>query len=100
MAEYVSDAAITVKLVNNYVSILGEVRAPGRYPIYKEQMNIFQAIAMAGGMTPFAAVNKIKIVRRKGEELEAYSFKFSDIEKGENLGQNIVLRSGDIVVVP
>ena len=51
-----------------------------------------------------ASVKKLcrncKIVRRKGKELEAYSFRFSDIEDGENLEQNIVLRSGDIVVVP
>ena len=36
LKSYVADAAVTVKMVNNYVSLIGEVQRPGRYPIYKE----------------------------------------------------------------
>jgi polysaccharide export outer membrane protein len=63
LADYVSDAGVTVKLVNNYISILGEVNLPGRYPIYKEHMNIFQAIAMASDLDDYANRYKVKIVR-------------------------------------
>ena len=51
-------------------------------------------------MTPYAAANKIKILRREGGKLTAIPFKYGDIEKGENLQQNIILQSGDIVLVP
>ena len=102
LSKYIPDPVVTVsmrQLSGNKIYVVGKVARPGEY-VANSYVDVVQAIAMAGGMTPFAAVNKIKIVRRKGEELEAYSFRFSDIEDGENLEQNIVLRSGDIVVVP
>ena len=60
---YLKDASITVKLINNYVSIIGEVNQPGRYPISKDQINIFEALAMAGDLTEFSNRKKIQLVR-------------------------------------
>ena len=102
LTKYIPDPVVTVsmrQLSGNKIYVVGKVARPGEY-VANSYVDVVQAIAMAGGMTPYAAVNKIKVVRRKGEDLEAYPFRFSDIEKGENLEQNIVLRSGDIVVVP
>ena len=102
LSKYIPDPVVTVsmqQLSGNKIYVVGKVARPGAY-VANSYVDVVQAIAMAGGMTPFAGVNKIKIVRRKGEVLEAYSFRFSDIEKGKNLEQNIILRSGDIVVVP
>ena len=64
LVDYVSDASITVRLVNNYVSVLGEVKAPGRYPIYKEGLNIFEALAMAGDAADFGDRFKLSIIRQ------------------------------------
>lgn len=61
---YIADAAVTVKMVNNYVSLLGEVQRPGRYPIYKERMNIFQALAMAGDLSEFSNRQKLQLIRQ------------------------------------
>ena len=102
LMKYIPDPVVTVsmrQLSGNKIYVVGKVARPGEY-VANSYVDVVQAIAMAGGMTPFAAVNKIQIVRRDGEKLEAYPFRFSDIEKGENLEQNIVLESGDIVVVP
>lgn len=102
LTKYIPDPVVTVsmqQLSGNKIYVVGKVARPGEY-VANSYVDVVQALAMAGGMTPFAAVNKIKILRRKGEELEAYSFRFSDIEDGKNLEQNIVLKSGDIVVVP
>ena len=102
LSKYIPDPVVTVsmqQLSGNKIYVVGKVARPGEY-VANSYVDVVQAIAMAGGMTPFAAVNKIQIVRRDGEKLEAYPFRFSDIEKGENLEQNIVLESGDIVVVP
>ncbi len=60
---YVTDAAITVRLVNNYVSLLGEVRAPGRYPLTKDRVNIFEALSMAGDLNEFSNRQKIFLIR-------------------------------------
>ncbi len=61
---YIADAAVTVKMVNNYVSLLGEVQRPGRYPIYKDRMNIFQALAMAGDLSEYSNRKKVQIIRQ------------------------------------
>ena len=61
---YISDAAVTVKMVNNYVSLLGEFKLPGKYPIYKEQLNVFQALAMAGDLSDFSNRQEIQIIRQ------------------------------------
>ena len=102
LSKYIPDPVVTVsmqQLSGNKIYVVGKVARPGEY-VANSYVDVVQAIAMAGGMTTFASVNKIKIVRRFGENLEAYPFRFSDIEDGENLEQNIILQSGDIVVVP
>lgn len=60
---YVTDAAITVRLVNNYISLLGEVKAPGRYPLTKDRINVFEALSMAGDMGEFSNRQKVQLIR-------------------------------------
>jgi polysaccharide export outer membrane protein len=64
LQEYISDAAILVKLINNYVSLIGEVQRPGRYPIYKDRLNIFQALAMGGDLDDYSNRQQIQIIRQ------------------------------------
>jgi polysaccharide biosynthesis/export protein len=59
-----------------------------------------QAISLAGGVTPYAAVNDIVILRRQNGRQHAFSFRYNDVARGRNLSQNIQLESGDTVVVP
>jgi polysaccharide export outer membrane protein len=63
LKSYIADAAVTVKMINNYVSLVGEFQRPGKYPIYKERMNIFQALAVAGDLGDFSDRQKIQVVR-------------------------------------
>ncbi len=60
---YLTDASITVRLVNNYVSILGEVNAPGRYRLTKDRVNIFEALSLAGDMSDFSNRQKLELIR-------------------------------------
>ncbi len=78
LVDYVSDAAITVKLVNNYVSILGEVNAPGLYPIYKDRLNIYQALSMAGDMAEYSDRFRVSIVRQTTEGSIVKEFDLTD----------------------
>ena len=60
-----------------------------------------QALSLAGGTTPFASLNDIVILRRSiNGTQQAMKFEYKDIERGRNLSQNIMLESGDIVIVP
>jgi polysaccharide export outer membrane protein len=60
---YVTDAAITVRLVNNYVSILGEVAQPGKYRLTKDRANVFEVLAMAGDIGDFGTRQKVQMIR-------------------------------------
>ena len=55
---------------------------------------------LAGGLTPFAAENDIKVLRRQNGKDLVFPFRYSDVKKGEKLEQNIILKGGDVVVVP
>jgi polysaccharide biosynthesis/export protein len=75
---YVTDASITVKMINNYVSIIGEVKNPGKYLIYKDRMNIFQALAMAGDVGDFGDRQRIQIIRQEAGKAEVKEFSLND----------------------
>lgn len=62
--EYYQMTIVTVKLVNFKISILGEVVKPGTYLVYQESINIFQALSLAGDLSPYAKRNKITIIRK------------------------------------
>ena len=64
LKSYVTDAVVTVKMVNNYISVVGEVQRPGRYPIYKDRLNIFQALAMAGDLSVYSNRKKLQLIRQ------------------------------------
>ncbi len=64
LKSYITDAAVSVKLINNYVSLLGEVNRPGRYPIYKDRLNIFQALAMGSDLGDYSNRQQIQIIRQ------------------------------------
>jgi polysaccharide biosynthesis/export protein len=59
-----------------------------------------QALSLAGGATPFAEVNDIVILRRDNDGQRAMPFRYGEVERGRNLQQNVLLQSGDTVVVP
>lgn len=60
---YVTDAAIMVRLVNNYVNVIGEVRLPGRYLLTKDRITVFEALAMAGDMSEYSNRQKVQLIR-------------------------------------
>jgi polysaccharide export outer membrane protein len=98
----ISDPEVTVsvkQIGGNLIYVVGKVNKPGNF-FLNGPIDVMQAISMAGGATPFAALNDIRIIRHDGPEQTSIPFHYHDIEKGRNLEQNIVLHSGDTVVVP
>lgn len=102
LSRYISDPVVTVsvrEVLGNKVYVIGQVHRPGVF-VVNPRVDVLQALSMAGGVTPFAALNDIKILRRSGTVQRALSFKYNEVVKGKNLEQNIILQSGDVVVVP
>ena len=102
LALYFPDPVVTVSIKEirgNTVYILGQVQRPGQI-IMNPVIDVMQALALVGGTTPFAELNDIKILRRSGKSQKLIGFRYGDIARGRNLQQNIVLQSGDVIIVP
>jgi polysaccharide export outer membrane protein len=102
LRSFLPDPVVSVSLVKilyQRVYVIGKVNKPGEFMMGR-QLDVLQALSMAGGLTPFAAANDIRIVRREGGEQVTLPFHYSRIEKGDGLEQNILLRPADVVVVP
>ena len=99
---YIPDPVVTVSLrqsLGNRIFVLGKVNRPGEFPLTQD-MDVMQALALGGGLITFADDKEISILRRSGGQQSAIKFNYREVEYGENLGQNILLEPGDIVVVP
>ena len=102
LSRYLSNPVVTIsvsQVLGNKVYVIGQVNRPGDF-VVNPQVDVMQALSMAGGLTAFADTNDIKILRRTGARQTAISFKYNEVLKGKDLSQNIVLQSGDIVAVP
>lgn len=102
LRKYIPGAVVTVSIakVHGYrVYVVGKVVNPGQYTL-GNYVNVIQAITVADGVTPYADKAKIKIIRKNANGEQVFSFNYDDILKGKNLDQNILLKSGDTVLVP
>jgi polysaccharide biosynthesis/export protein len=103
LKKYISDPVVTVsiqEIKGNKVYVIGQVQKPGDF-VVNPRVDVMQALSMAGGTTPFAALGDIMILRRNDTgQQQALPFKYTDVVRGRNLDQNIMLQAGDVVVVP
>jgi len=102
LQRYVPDAEVTVSVdkISGYtVFVLGEVNNPGQFTLGR-YVDVVQALTLAGGTTPYASERNMQVLRRQDGKEVTYRFDFRDIKRGRKLEQNIILQSGDVVVVP
>ena len=102
LQRYVPDAEVTVSIekVSGYtIFVLGEVEEPGQFTLGR-YVDVVQALTLSGGFTPYANKRGIQILRRQDGREVTYKFDFRSVSRGRNLDQNILLQSGDVVLVP
>jgi polysaccharide export outer membrane protein len=103
LRKFISDPVVTVsvqEIKGNKVYVIGQVNKPGEF-VVNPRVDVMQALSMAGGTTPFAALGDITILRRNDAgQQQALPFRYTDVIRGRNLNQNITLQAGDVVVVP
>ncbi len=102
LKRYLPHPNITVSVfqaLSNTIYVLGKVARPGAF-IATGYMDVLQALTMAGGVTPYADSDKIKIIRRTPKGTKVFNFDYGDVISGEHMKMNIVLKAGDTVVVP
>jgi polysaccharide export outer membrane protein len=103
LSKFIPDSAVNVRLLaaeGNLVYVTGEVKDPGKFEI-KGPTDVMQALSMAGGLTGFAKKNSIIVLRRQADgQSKSFPFEYGEVEGGEAIESNILLQSGDTIVVP
>jgi len=102
LIKYIPNPNVSIavtKVISYKVYVVGRVNKPGEY-VVGHYTDVLQALSLAGGLTPFAAENEIKVMRRVRGEQYAIPFRYGDVRKGRDLEQNIILHRGDVVMVP
>ena len=102
LSKYIPEAVVSVSVVEVRglkVYVSGQVRNPGQFLVAR-YVDVVQAITLAGGFTPFAKKNNIKIVRRDRGREQSFDFNYGAYLKGKDLHKNIMLEADDVVVVP
>lgn len=88
---------VTVRFANNSVTVLGEVTRPGTYPYFKEQLNIFYALGLAGDISEYGNRRKVILIREKNKIINKYEL---DLTKDEIFKSDYYyLRPNDILYV-
>jgi len=91
------DPIIELKVVNLKVTLLGEVRSPGNFPIVKDNTTLVELIGQAGGLTPAANEKNIKIIRNKNNTQNVTVIDLSNINSLSD--PRTYLQNGDIIYI-
>lgn len=81
------------------IFVTGEVLRPGPF-IYRQRTTVIQAIALAGGFSPFAAKHRIQVRRRINGAEVMVPFDYKAFFSGRDVEGNVDLRANDVVIVP
>ncbi|MFH1260113.1 MAG: polysaccharide biosynthesis/export family protein [Elusimicrobiota bacterium] len=92
------DISVLVKEYSNFY-VYGQVVKPGAYKL-EGDVTILEAITLAGGLTPIANPDGVKVIRVEGGREQLIKVKVSDITKRGDKSKDIILKPNDVVVVP
>ena len=102
LSHYLEAPQVYVVLTNPRhweISVLGNVKKEGSFQMLKPT-DVMQALAMAGGFNEWADKDEVFILRGIGPRQQRFLFEYSEVINGEKREQNIILKPGDIIVVP
>lgn len=96
----VSGVTVMVKEINSSkVSVLGQVKKPGIYPL-RGDLTVLDAIAMAEGFNEFASTDRMVIIRKNGKETNWIKIRYTDMIQGRVSNDHLFMAAGDTLVVP
>jgi len=96
-AEIIKNPIINVRVLNHFVTVLGEVNKPGKYRIENEETNLIQMLGMAQGLSPYAENTRLKIIRTVNNRPVELSIDMTDLVTAHQY--NITLRPDDVVYI-
>ncbi|MFB0611573.1 XrtA/PEP-CTERM system exopolysaccharide export protein [Aurantiacibacter poecillastricola] len=107
LSQYIEEPLVTV-IVNEFagtfsqqVRIVGATQEPASIP-YRANMTLLDAMISVGGLSEYAAGNRAKLIRfdrESGEQVE-YALRLSDLLRRGESEANVMLRPGDVIIIP
>lgn len=102
LEKFITEPQVSVSVTavsGNVAFVFGQVNSPGPI-LMSRDLSVVQALALAGGFTPFASTGRIKIIREQDTEKTVLPVDYPAIERSGDLEQNHTLRAGDVIIVP
>jgi polysaccharide export outer membrane protein len=104
LATYIKSPKVSVVVTNalsifSQVKVIGQVLHPQSLP-YREGMTVLDAVLEVGGLGQFAAGNRAHIVRKENGKESDIKIKLESLINSGDMTQDLVLKPGDVVVVP
>ena len=97
LAKYLKETALMVKLSNFDLTVIGEVQRPGKYRVYQSEINILEALSLAGNLSNFAKTSNVKVIRQTDQGSQVFTV---DIGKADLLSSPYYyLKPNDIIYV-
>ncbi|MBD5418902.1 MAG: polysaccharide export protein [Bacteroides sp.] len=96
--DLIKDPTVNVEFINTGISVLGEVKTPGRYVVNRDEITILDAIALAGDLNIQGQRENVKILRNEDGKMTVYTV---DLTNTKDLYRNpgFYLRQDDVVYV-
>ncbi len=105
LAEYVRTPEVTVivsgfsSTFDQQVRVLGEANQPTAIP-YQAGMTTLDVMIEVGGLTEFAAGNRSKLIRGRGDDKQTYRLRLGDLMRDGDVSADVPLRPGDVILIP
>lgn len=97
VGEYLNNISISVKFVNNTVSLIGEVNRPGEYKFFRDQVTILQALSFAGDITEYGDKTNVILIREANNKISYHYLDLTDKDIVES--NNYYIIPNDIILV-
>jgi polysaccharide export outer membrane protein len=104
LSEFVRSPQVNVivtepKSTFSQVKVIGQVSTPQALA-YRDGMTVLDAILAVGGLAPFAAGNRAKVIRTQDGKRQEFKVKLDNVVNKGDMATNIALKPGDVLVVP
>ena len=101
LEKFIPDPILSISVLKDnsmMIYVIGKLNDPGRFEI-RRNIDVLQALAVAGGLNSFAREKEIGIFRKINGNTQIFNFNYKEVSEGVNLDQNIMLERGDVIVV-
>ncbi len=105
LSEYIRSPQVNV-IVRGFVGTFGaQIRVIGQAAqpqsiVYRDRITLMDVVIEVGGLTQFAAGNRSRVIRNSGGETREIRVRLDDLINEGDLGQNILMQPGDVLIIP